>query len=490
MKSRQYMGADDPEEIELKEELSEMIDKDMVARLGLIGEFLKTNHQMDYLDKLVTERTTYLLNFLVVAIEKDNYNPYKSESKESEVHRYVRGTHQAIFLIRLTFQLVHLEAMFLDMLLRKVVKHQLQEDGLYAEHVGKILDVPVDYLCRRWQKVASHSSSNPLINLDMLSEYNSLQKDFSQLLITPDDRQLDPAYNKLLGLQKTMTKACGRAFIEYDALLAKQKERVSHGIQLKSKKGKHKGLPSDGTVWHVSVKTLNFLLNGLMNYRETLEHPCMQRCNELRGFVKGNAANTTVGSIVLTITETLKNTLIEISKGYRNTSLAQIFLLNNFHFIQKRIKESGLLSKDIKNSGFVSQYQKLMDAAQDKYASHSWDRALEYVSILDSQKILKKCEKKADGKIYPDRWAKASIKSKFKEFNERFAKQYEDQSVWSVPDADLRSQIRNRNMKKILDAYELFYMTYHKVQFSRNMGKHLKYTPRNLKAMLESLLPD
>jgi len=353
--------------------------------------------------------------------------------------------------------LVFLESKFLDVLLRKYRTHHLQDAGLYKEHVGKILDVAVDYLCRRWQKIGSQSSANPLVTLDMLSEYNSLQKDFSRLLITSDGYQLNPAYNKLLGLQKTMTKACGRAFIEYDASLSKQKERVSHGIHLKSKKGKHKGLPSDGTVWRVSVKTLNFLLNGLLDYRQTIEHPCMQRCNELRGFVRGNTANTTVGSIVLTITDTLKNTLIEISKGYRNPSLTQIFLLNNFHFIQKRIKESGLLSKDIKNSGFVSLYQKLMDEAQDKYSSNSWDRALEYVSILDSEKILKRCEKKPDGSLEPDRWAKASIKSKFKEFNERFAKQYEDQSVWSVPDADLRSQIRNRNMKKILEAYEQFY---------------------------------
>jgi len=47
--------------VSLEEELNEMIDKDMVIRLGLIGDFLKMNHQMDYLDKLV-----FLHSFAVI----------------------------------------------------------------------------------------------------------------------------------------------------------------------------------------------------------------------------------------------------------------------------------------------------------------------------------------------------------------------------------------------------------------------------------------
>lgn len=70
-------------------------------------------------------------------------------------------------------QLVELEARFLHLLLKgrfqensfytKVVVEMLgfenSEYGklqrhLYIEHVGKILDVPIDYLVKRWNKVA------------------------------------------------------------------------------------------------------------------------------------------------------------------------------------------------------------------------------------------------------------------------------------------------------------------------------------------------
>jgi len=484
----QYEG--DGEE---REDFTEIIDDDLIARLGSIANFLYINDQREHLDKLVIERIAYLQTFLVLTIERRNINLFSIRSKEKDketgqAERYVRGSHQMIFHMNLTLQLMEVESKFLYLLLRE---HGNVSAPDYVETVGKILEVPVDYMLKRCQKGAKDlTHQNPLIFLDILGEYNKLHKCFSRVLILEDTTKLEPAYRKMTGLQKALVRASGRSLIDYDQHVTKQRERVKHGLQLSHLpiKGKGKGLPGDGTVWHGSVTCMNFLLNGLMRYRDVLEHHCMAKCAELKEFNK-YPANTTVGSIILSIVESLKMTLYEISKGYRNPSLSQIFLLNNFHFIQKRIRESDLIGNDIKVSGFIAKYQKLIETAQDNYSSHSWNRALEYVSISDSKKILSKCETKG-GELIPDRWARAAIKSKFKEFNEKFAKQYEDQSTWSVPDADLRSQIRNQNTKRIFDAYKEFYETYRKVRFSRNMGKHIKYTPRNLKAMLESLLPD
>eukprot|EP00466_Bigelowiella_natans_P003282 jgi/Bigna1/80532/fgenesh1_pg.72_\ len=460
----------------------DMINKGLVVKMGSIASFLFLNSQTEYLDKLVSERSSFVSDFLTQTIEKKETNPLFSGSNKkgggqqqavlqqpAEAERYARGSHQAIFLLHLTMQIVILESQFPNMLLKD---NGNLPHSLYSEYVGRIMEVPVDYLIKKWAKTAKDlSHSNPLVLLDMLGEYNSVHRDFMSALRNSEEggggTDNAAAYTKMMGLQKTISKACGRSFHEYETRILKQKEKIkSHGAASassygysKKRGGQKKRLPSDGTVWQGTVKCFSFLVNGLLPYREVLEHPCLRRCSELKEFLrvpKKRKSVSIVGSVILTIIDTLKSTLVEISKRYRNPSLSQIFLLNNYHFISKRIREVGELQSDLKEAGFEKEYSNLMKDAQELYLKYSWDKALQHISVDDSKKILDRCTEQGNKRI-PDWWAKSMIKSKFREFNDKFAKQYEDQNIWSVPDADLRSQIRNLNLKKIWDDYKKFY---------------------------------
>jgi len=83
-----------------------------------------------------------------------------------------------------------------------------------------------------------------------------------------------------------------------------------------------------------------------------------------------------------------------------------------------------------------------------------------------------------------DNWAKKAIKQKFKDFNHQFEKQYGRQKVWSIPDPELRAQIRNQNVKKVLSPYEALYQRSIQVAFSRNRSKHMKFSPEMLQRMM------
>lgn len=481
---------------EREREILDMVDEDLVRKLGTILAFLYLNKESEgVLDKLVSERSAYLSSFLSMTIEKRQTNPLRKrnsrrsrDDKAKVGSRYERGTHQAIFLIRLTRELLALEFAFLSQLLKE---HGNLPHTLTYEKMGKILEVPIEYLDRRWTKTAKENIIRPLVCLDMLGEYNAIRGAYFQVLESGGQKtSFQDVAQKMHGLLGTVSKACGRAFLEY-----KQRLEVKIRNEVLDKKTQVDQLPKDGTVWSRSVSVMNFLLVSLQEYKDVLELPMLAKTPEMGSFCRAFRPQTRnmLALIVLALTAALKNTLAQIAKGYKKSSLAQIFLLNNYHFVLKRIKECAPVSAALKGTHFNAEWEKLMEGAKQAYLSHTWDKAMAPISPKDTKQLLARCKpsgKPGDSLLYPDRWAKQAIKSKFKEFNDRFQKEYSQQRGWSVPDADLRNAIRNANIKKVVGEYEAFYEIFKNVEFSHNKRKHMRFTPTVMKEMLELLLPD
>jgi len=60
------------------------------------------------------------------------------------------------------------------------------------------------------------------------------------------------------------------------------------------------------------------------------------------------------------------------------------------------------------------------------------------------------------------------------------------QSRYSIPDTEMKEEIKRDNKQNILPKYQYFYEKYHNVQFSRNREKYVKYTPADISQLLDS----
>ena len=118
--------------------------------------------------------------------------------------------------------------------------------------------------------------------------------------------------------------------------------------------------------------------------------------------------------------------------------------------------------------------------------------------------------------------ARKAIKQKFAFFNQHFDELYQSQRYFSIPDSDLRSQLRNDNVELIVAAYKLMYDTFkvswshivlhrfasmsslahpvvprclflspsQEVDFSNSIGKYMKYTSVTVESMINKFFDE
>lgn len=86
--------------------------------------------------------------------------------------------------------------------------------------------------------------------------------------------------------------------------------------------------------------------------------------------------------------------------------------------------------------------------------------------------------------------ARKAIKQKFAFFNQHFDELYQSQRYFSIPDSDLRSQLRNDNVELIVAAYKLMYDTFKEVDFSNSIGKYMKYTSITVESMINKFFDE
>jgi exocyst complex protein 7 len=81
-----------------------------------------------------------------------------------------------------------------------------------------------------------------------------------------------------------------------------------------------------------------------------------------------------------------------------------------------------------------------------------------------------------------------SIKEKFKNFNLAFEEIYRNQTIWKVPDPQLREELKISISENVIPAYRAFLGRYgSQVDGGRSSGKYIKYTPEDLEGQLSDL---
>jgi len=138
------------------------------------------------------------------------------------------------------------------------------------------------------------------------------------------------------------------------------------------------------------------------------------------------------------------------------------------------------------SKNLVEKYEKLVKKQREEYQNLTWSKALSFLKVTDSAEILKLCIPPST----PKPKAKKLIKAKFEGFNTEFQEIYNSQRVFTIPDSDLRSQLRNDNVELVLKAYKTFLSTYGAINFSDHPGKYIKYDVATIEVMLNKFFDE
>lgn len=176
---------------------------------------------------------------------------------------------------------------------------------------------------------------------------------------------------------------------------------------------------------------------------------------------------------LLSLITSLMANLDEKSKLYDDNALRYIFLMNNILYIVQKVKTSEL--RNLLGDRWIRKHRGQIRQWHTSYLRAAWGKAL----------LCLKDEGIGGGSSSQ---SKLILKEKFKNFNACFEEIYRVQSLWKVPDDQLREELRISISEKVLPAYRAFVGRHgSQLESGRHAGKYVKYSPDDLENHLLDL---
>ncbi|MFS8000513.1 putative exocyst complex component Exo70, cullin repeat-like-containing domain superfamily [Helianthus anomalus] len=176
---------------------------------------------------------------------------------------------------------------------------------------------------------------------------------------------------------------------------------------------------------------------------------------------------------LLSLITSLEANLEEKSRLYDDNALRYIFLMNNILYIVQKVKDSEL--RNLLGDRWIRKHRGQIRQWHTSYLRSAWGKAL----------MCLKDEGIGGGSSSA---SKLVLKERFKNFNACFEEIYRVQSLWRVPDAQLREELRISISEKVLPAYRSFFGRFgSQLESGRHAGKYVKYTPDDLEHYLSDL---
>ncbi|CAH1274439.1 EXOC7 [Branchiostoma lanceolatum] len=249
---------------------------------------------------------------------------------------------------------------------------------------------------------------------------------------------------------------------------------------IKNDPDKQSNMPKDGTVHELTSNAMIFLQN-LLEYLHTAggmlaaQDPGQLKAAE----VNERKLSIYIGKVLGALQLNLENK----AKGYDDPALTAIFLLNNYHYILKSLKSSGLLRVVVLQTGDIEEHYEDIIREQKRLYSKSWSGVLRHVLEISGKTVSQQRAAPQMGKLKDKE--RQTIKDRFKGFNQEFDDIYRTQKGYAIPDHELRQSLRNENKEFILPAYTAFREKYEPMQFTKNPEKYIKYTVEEVSATID-----
>lgn len=239
-----------------------------------------------------------------------------------------------------------------------------------------------------------------------------------------------------------------------------------------------------GGVHPLTRYVMNYI-KALMDYSKTLNTVFKDRDSEDSGLGSaspgmspvrededsGRAASGTSAMAVrfqslITILET---NLDGKSKLYKEESLQHLFLMNNIHYMAEKVKGSEL--RTVLGDDWIRKHNWKFQQHAMNYERATWSSIL---ALLRDEGFQNPGSNSSISKIFKER---------LQSFYLAFEEVYKNQTGWSIPDPQLRDDLRISTSLKVIQAYRT-YVGRHTNHISE---KHIKYTADDLEDYLLDL---
>ncbi|KAL4239242.1 Exocyst complex component 7 [Mactra antiquata] len=287
------------------------------------------------------------------------------------------------------------------------------------------------------------------------------------------DRNLEgcqaPTRAKLASLLSTLGSTGAKALEEFIDNIKNDPDKASN-------------MPRDGTVHELTNHTMVFM-EQLQDYVETagamlLMHGEQAAPSEA---VDDRKSRLKLADYCTKVLSALGLNLTNKAETYSDPFLKPIFMLNNFNYILKSLKRSGLIELIHSWHKDVQSFYEDKIVEEKKNYSQSWSRVMHYIlemnEPMSSQRMTNPDAKLKDKE-------KQNIKDKFTGFNKEFEEIMRTQKGYAIPDQELRSSLKKDNIEFIVPAYRIFLDKYKRLNFTKNVDKYIKYTVDDVETMI------
>lgn len=324
--------------------------------------------------------------------------------------------------------------------LKTPIYNRLIQDSL------RLIATEANSLTARVKKAITKHDFKSALNLFPILRHQTMRRHNFDLLF--DGCQSD-ALSRFQGLT-----------ITFQATISKSLEEFATFVQMDS----DLKIPRDGTV-HELTNNVMIFIEQLHEYLDIMssvipvkDMQAMENTSDKNRLGFAQYITRLLGSLGATIQKK--------AETYTVLHLVFLFKLNNFHYILKRLQESGLLE-------IVHSYNQNVREIYESLITDSRNEYLKTLSpVLFHIRDLQETRTK-------------SIKDRFAAFNKEFQELYRLNRTYAVPDLELRTQVREDCKREFLSHYRQFYSYYTNQDFSKNKEKYVKYTPELLASMID-----
>ncbi|CAH1420085.1 unnamed protein product [Lactuca virosa] len=166
------------------------------------------------------------------------------------------------------------------------------------------------------------------------------------------------------------------------------------------------------------------------------------------------------------------------SKHYKDNSLAHLFIMNNVHYIVQKIKGSSELREMIGDQ-YLRTLTRIFRQAATNHQRATWvgvlrclrDEGLHTTKTFSSAGV-----------------SKSSLRERFKSFNAIFDEVHRTQSLWLIPDEQLREELRISILETLIPAYRSFLGRFRNhIESGRHPENYIKYSVEDLETAVLDL---
>lgn len=245
--------------------------------------------------------------------------------------------------------------------------------------------------------------------------------------------------------------------------------------------------PIPGGAIHTSTKYV-------MGYVTSLVSDCKETLMELITFkpstnmgdlmisdldVKDLERRTPLAAHFLWIIIVLHLNLERRSKCYKDSLLANLFMMNNVHYIVQQIRASAALTEMIGDK-YINKLTENVQDSMTHYVSGTWDGL---VYCLRHEGLNGSWVFTIGSGV-----SKKVLKERFKNFNTLFKEIHRMQMMWEVPDLELRMKLHRSILDKLIPPYRNFLGKFRSlIDRGRQPEKYIMYSAEQLEAKVLGL---